>query len=269
MEAHARWFRTLRPNGRARLRLFCLPYAGGAAAVFQGWPDLLPMEVEVCALELPGRGARLLETPHRSCEALVRDLADALSARCDRPYVLFGHSLGALLAFELVRELRRRSRALPRRLIVAGAPAPDCPPREQRLHELSDRDFVAAIRELGGTPSAVLDDAELMSLLLPGLRADFEILAHYRFAEETALELPIAAFGGLHDPLVRTDDVEGWLRHTRTESSVSLVPGGHFFLNTHPQSLLPEVCLQLKVEADRLGRGPAPASPGGEASPPP
>jgi medium-chain acyl-[acyl-carrier-protein] hydrolase len=230
------WIRCFKPNPSAKLRLFCFPYAGGNAAIFRTW--VLP-EVEVYAIQLPGRSDRLSEPPFTQLMPLVNALAPILVPYCDRPYAFFGHSMGALLAFELAR------RYSPQHLWVSGRRAPQVD-NSQVLHTLSDAAFLAELRAMNGTPSQVLENAELMQIFLPILRADFSVCETYRYEEKMLLDCPISAFGGVDDATEPPLLLEGWRSQTRGDFSLHLLSGDHFFLQTQQQALLAQL-------ADRLG----------------
>jgi medium-chain acyl-[acyl-carrier-protein] hydrolase len=226
-----RWLAYREVNPRARLRLFCFPYAGGGAAVYRGWAAVLPADVEVCPVQLPGREGRLREEPFTRPEPLIQALAEALAPLWDDlPFAFFGHSMGAMLSFELARELRRRGLALPVHLFASGRRAPQQAPREEDIHDLPEPEFIAKLRELNGTPDEVLRHAELMRLLVPLLRADFAVNETYHFVEEPPFELGISAFGGLADAEVTREDLAAWQQHTRGRFRLRMLPGDHFFL---------------------------------------
>src|SRR5712691_357769 len=140
------------PNPQARLRLFCFPYAGGGSAVFRGWSDYFPKEVEVCPIQLPGRGSRLSEAPFTSMQPLAEALTDVLCSRTDRPFAFFGYSMGATLSFEIVRQARKKCLQQPLHLIVAACRAPQIPDAGIPTHMLSDADFLTELNRLNGTP---------------------------------------------------------------------------------------------------------------------
>jgi medium-chain acyl-[acyl-carrier-protein] hydrolase len=225
-----RWFSARRPGPAAETRLVCLPYAGGSASAYHAWEDLTPRHVEVCAAELPGRGARMGEEPFRRLPPLVRALADALEPLLDRPFALFGHSMGGLVAFELARLLRRRGQPAPCHLFVSASPAPGTPALRPHLHDAPDEEVKARLRALKGTPRQVLENDELMALALPVIRADFAALEAYEYREEPPLEVPLTVFGGLDDRAVRPWDLQGWRGHS-TSSQLRLLPGDHFFVH--------------------------------------
>jgi surfactin synthase thioesterase subunit len=215
----------------ALIRLVCIPYAGGGTAVFHRWQQALPKRVDLVPLCLPGHDGRLSETLHTDIHDLAGELADDLCPALDRPYMLLGHSLGAWIAFEMARELRRRNARSPEMLIVAAARAPDTPISRPPLHLLSDPEFIAAIHErYDGIPAAVLASPELLAMLTPVLRADFRMGETYRYRPEMPLDVEILALGGAEDPAVSATQLAAWHDHTVAGCSVRLFPGGHFFL---------------------------------------
>jgi surfactin synthase thioesterase subunit len=246
-----------------RLRLICLPYAGGGATVFRTWAQSLPPGVEVVAPELPGRGSRMADRPVRRLTALVDELGARVRPHLDRPFALFGHSLGALVAFELARRLRREG-AAPRLLFASAAGAPQHGHGERAYHTLPDAEFVRKIASLNGTAPAVLLHGELMRLLLPALRADFEAFETYAYAAEPPLDCPIAGLVGAQDSLVRAGDMEGWREQTSARFALHVIAGDHFFVNTQAQRLLAIVRAELaSIDATEAGRS-APGAHGRE-----
>jgi len=246
-----RWLAYREVNPRARLRLFCFPYAGGGASAYRGWASVLPSDVEVCPVQLPGRESRLREPAFDRPELLILALADALQAHLGLPFAFFGHSMGAMLAFELTRELRRRGGPLPLHLFVSGRRAPQVPAREEDIHDLPEPEFVAKLRELNGTPEEVLQHAELMRLLTPVLRADFAVNETYVFRPEEPLDLGISAFGGLGDAEVTREDIVGWSEHARGVFRLRMLPGDHFFLHS-ARDLITETVARDLAEITRM-----------------
>jgi surfactin synthase thioesterase subunit len=228
----------------AEAGLICFPYGGASAAVFHGWGERLPAAVDVHAVQLPGRTARLFEPPFTSLPALVEALAEALAPALARPTVMFGHSIGALLAFELTRELRRRRGRAPAALFLSACPAPHIPIRT-RLHELPEPDLIAQLAALGGTPAELLADRGLLDLVLPAVRADFELAETYSYAPEPPLELPIAAFAGRGDEHAGVDAVGAWREHTTAAFTLDVLGGGHFFIHAEAERLLDLICRRL------------------------
>ncbi|WP_333767767.1 thioesterase II family protein [Streptomyces sp. IBSBF 2435] len=229
---HNPWFGRGEPDQGAAVRLFCLPYAGGSAAAYRGWPALAPGGLQVCPLELPGRGGRIGEPPLSRMRPLADALAGALAPHLDRPYAVFGHSMGGLLAFELARTLRRRELPPPAHLFVSGAAAPGTPRNRPPIHGAPDADVLDELRILGGTPREMLDDEELMALMLPTLRADFSLLETYEYRPEPPLGVPLTVFGGTDDPLVPVRVLDGWRGQSAAGARLRVLPGGHFFV--HP-----------------------------------
>jgi surfactin synthase thioesterase subunit len=239
------WIAFRKPNPEARLRLFCFPYAGSGASIFRTWSDGLPTDVEVCPVQFPGRGIRLMETPFTQLSPLVEALAQALEPLLDKPFAFFGHSLGALVGFELARQIRRRSGVQPVRLFVSANCAPQIPHRDRPLHVLPEGEFLVELRRLNGIPVKVLEEVELMQIMLRILRADFAVYETYVYATEPPLDCPISTFGGVQDPRVSRGDLEAWRDQTSVSFSLRMFPGDHFFLNTIQPILLPLLSQEL------------------------
>ena len=246
--AAAPWIAFGKPNAKARLRLFCLPYAGTGAAIFRSWPDGLPADVEVCPVQYPGRGTRPLETPFTAISPLVRALAEGVLPLLDKPFAFFGHSLGALVTFEFTRHLRKQSGAQPVRLFISATRAPQIPLRNRPIHALPEGEFLAELRRLNGIPAKLLEDAEFMRFMIPVLRADFAVYETYAYATEPPLDCPISSFGGLQDPRVSQGDLESWRDQTSAACSLRMFPGDHFFLNAIQPLLLHAVSQDLRKE---------------------
>ena len=239
------WIAFRKPNPQARLRLFCFPYAGTGASIFRTWPDGLPADVEVCPVQFPGRGTRLMETPFTQLSELVQALAQALVSLLDKPFAFFGHSLGALVGFELARQLRRQPGVQPVRLFVSADRAPQIPHRDRPIHALPEGEFLDELRRLNGIPGKVLEEAELMQIMLPILRADFAVYETYVYSTEPPLNCPISIFGGLQDHRVSRGDLEAWRDQTTGSFSSRMFPGDHFFLNTTQPVLLQALSQEL------------------------
>jgi medium-chain acyl-[acyl-carrier-protein] hydrolase len=237
------WIAFRKPNPEARLRLFCFPYAGAGAAIFRTWSDGLPTYVEVCPIQFPGRGTRLMEAPFTQLSPLVQALAKALGPLLNKPFAFFGHSLGALVGFELARELRRRFGVQPVRLLVSAAHAPQLPRRHQPIHALPEREFLEELRRLKGTREELLEHEELMQIMIPILRTDFAVYESYTYSPEPPLTCCISGIGGLQDLRVNRDDLHAWREQSYAPFSLRMFPGGHFFLNT-AQPLLLQVLSQ-------------------------
>ena len=230
---------------RVAIRLFCFSYAGGGASVFSSWSSCLPCFVEVCAVELPGRESLFKETPFTSLSLLIDSVLYSLNGAMDLPFVLFGHSMGALLAFELARELRRQGGPEPATLFVSAHRAPHLPDPHPPVAELSDLELIADLQRLQGTPPEALENRELMLLLLPLLRADFALCENYQYQTDGPLDYPIVAFGGLDDSEIEQAEILAWGEHTDNIFQIKMLPGNHFFIHTAKESMLKVMSEQL------------------------
>ena len=233
------------PRESASLTLACFPYAGGGAGIFRGWSASLPAPIEVVAVQPPGREQRLLEPAFETLEPLVRAIVSQLAPALTRPFALFGHSLGALLAYEVAHALREQANDL-RYLFVSGLRAPHLRMSREPIHQLPDRSFIDAVRQLGGTPQEILSHAELMELLLPPLRADIAMYETYAPRGRPPLTCPITAFGGVSDPDVTAADLAAWRDHTTGEFTLQLFAGDHFYLRTSQEALLAAISQRLE-----------------------
>ena len=222
----------------AQARLFCLPYAGGDALIYRSWSGDLSSDLEVCAFQFPGRGKRISEPRFTRMDALVPALVEAMRGRLDLPFMIFGHSLGALIAFELARALRRMALPQPKRLFLSARRAPQLPSRIAEIHRLPESEFREELYRGGGVPREVLDHEELMALMSPMLRADYEIVETYRFSPEAPLDVPFTIFGGIADEDVDRPALEAWQEQTSAAVRIEMLPGDHFFLNSQRKSLL-------------------------------
>ncbi|MGD9251959.1 MAG: thioesterase II family protein [Desulfobacterales bacterium] len=225
------WIKRSGQDAQTSFRLFCFPFAGGGASFYRTWPERLRPDIEICAIQLPGREERLAETPFDRLASLVDVLVDVLYPYMDFPFAFFGHSLGSLISFELTRRLRRQKAPCPLQLFVSGSRAPQIPDPDPPIHQLPDAEFIAALRRFNGTPSAVLDNPELMELFLPLLRSDIRLYETYLYDHEDPLDCPISAFGGLEDKEVSSEELAAWRDQTRKRFRMQIFPGDHFFLN--------------------------------------
>ncbi len=226
------------PNPAARLRLFCLPFAGGGASLFRTWGKTLSPTIEVCPIQLPGREERLADPPYTNLRALAESLAIQLQPYVQQPFALFGHSVGALVAFELTSTLRRQSASMPLALCLSAHRAPHLPARRKPLSALPDVEFLQAVCAIGGTPAAVFENQALRDLVLPALRADFTALETYRFVPEAPLDCPLVLYAGLKDTEAPPQDVATWQEYTTRTTMLRLFPGDHFFLRADRELLL-------------------------------
>jgi medium-chain acyl-[acyl-carrier-protein] hydrolase len=220
------------------IRLYCLPHAGGSASAFRPWSGRLG-NVAVCPVQPPGRGTRLRDAPHTRIEPLVADLADTLLRQEQGPYAVYGHSLGALVGFELLREIRRRGGPAPVHFIVSGCSAPQrCAGEEEteRVAEMTDAEVVGLLRRLGGTPGWMLADPTVLRMILPPFRADFSVKETYRYRTEPPLDVPITALAATDDPRADHGSVAEWRDQTSRRFRVHTMAGGHFAVFEQPET---------------------------------
>jgi medium-chain acyl-[acyl-carrier-protein] hydrolase len=241
------WVAYRRASHATTWRLFCLPYAGGGASIYRSWAEHLPSTIDVVPVQLPGREGRLGEPPCDRLDKLVDSLTHALMPMMSGRVALFGYSMGALIAFELARALRRSGCAIDH-LIVAAAPAPHVPRTCARLQELPDAALLDTLRELGGTPEAVLANHEIMAMLLPTFRVDFAILDEYQYKDEPPLACPVTAFGGASDPEVSAEQLGAWRATTAGRFESHTFAAGHFFVHSHEGALLRHVASAIDAE---------------------
>ncbi|MFD5741385.1 thioesterase II family protein [Streptomyces massasporeus] len=225
------WFRRFGDPEPDALRLICFPHAGGAASAFQPLSRRLRPHIEVRAVQYPGRQDRRLEMPVADIGELAAIVARKLQDdETATPFAFFGHSMGALVAYETARILEERGAPSPRRLFLSARGAPG--PRRSPHDVLPDDDAIlAAVRRLGGTGVTLLDDPELVAMVLPALRADYAALAAYSWAPREPLRTPVTVLCGDADPVVSVEEAAGWRAFTRAETEVRVFPGGHFYVD--------------------------------------
>lgn len=242
------WFVCSQPKPAAETRLFFFPYAGGGPAVFYKWLAEFPGFLEGWTAHYPGRGSRSHEPSVNNMIPLVEALSQAILPLLDRPFAFFGHSLGGLAAFELTRHLRRNNLPQPTRLFISACGAPHHPDSHPPIHELPDTEFIEALRRLNGIPAELLQQPDVMELLLPILRADYEIIEKYRYIpSELPLACRIIALGGLEDPRTKSDQLESWAVHTSSGFRSEYFPGDHFFINTARESIIASIASEIKA----------------------
>ncbi|MFE0463179.1 thioesterase II family protein [Kitasatospora sp. NPDC058965] len=243
----ASWVRPLRTVPRARLRLFLFHPAGAGPLLYRDWPDRLPADLDLWAIQLPGREARFAEPLLTDHQLVVERLTAALRPYLDRPYAFFGHSMGALLAHGVAAAGRRHGDRAPERVLFSGCPGPGSTARPDRTR-WSDTELVEELRRMGGTSEEVLAEPELLELLLPILRADFAVVSSYRRPEGPLLDCPVTVLGGAEDT-VTPAELERWRAVTTGRSSLHTFPGGHFYLTGEAA---PQV---LATVAEELSQG--------------
>ncbi|MEM7538610.1 MAG: alpha/beta fold hydrolase [Chloroflexota bacterium] len=232
------WIKQQSPNPNARLRLFCFPYAGGAASIYRTWHQYLPNDIEVCATQLPGRENRIRDLAYTNVSILAESFIPYLLPYLDKPFAFFGHSMGTMIAYELTLQLQARGHS-PTHLLMSGRRAPHLPETRSLVHTLADDlDFLQELqRRYSNIPEIIFQEVELRELFIPLLRADLELVETYQPTGETRLSCPIVALGGTTDEHASRADLLAWQTLTTGKFNLHLFPGGHFYLNDQTQPL--------------------------------
>ncbi|KNC66759.1 thioesterase II family protein [Pseudoalteromonas ardens] len=223
------WFSTVLKQQQPRMRLFCFPFAGGGVSAFHDWKGWMPPQTELVVMELPGRGRRFNEALMDDMSEIVTSMANEFLHYTDVPYVFFGHSLGALIATELLQTLSERGLPMPHLFISSGMRAPQFRAR-QTLHTLEEDAFIEALKHYNGTPHELLNNPELMALFLPVLRADFSLSENHIYRATPPFDFPLHLVGGNEDSSVTREELNGWQALSSHEIRETWFPGDHFYL---------------------------------------
>ncbi|GLF95629.1 thioesterase II family protein [Streptomyces yaizuensis] len=253
--------RYLRRGGSAadggRLRMFCFPYAGGGASAYAGWQRRLGAAVDVQPVQLPGREGRMADPRFTDLRALVDDLDEQLGPALEGPHVLYGHSMGALIAFALAQRRHARGRQLPLALLLSAHRAPHLPPPAITNGRVSDDgELIRGLAELGGLPRALLDRPEWLAALLPVVRGDLLLCASSGNVERAPVPVPVHTFAGVDDRLVTVREIREWSAYTTRESENRVLPGGHFFIREQEAVFLEHLTGVLRRYEDVSGFQP-------------
>lgn len=218
-------------RGSGKIRAFCFPHAGAGISVFRGWAQRLQDVAEVSYVQLPGREDRFREPPFTSLADLVGALVEVFAPVIDRPYVLYGHSVGGLIAFELARALRRMACPEPSYLFVSATSSPQTTWPHRPIHQLPEEEFLDEIQQrYRRVPRQLLEDPEMRRVMVPVLRSDVALIETYVYEPDAKLACPISAYGGLADLTVSRASLEGWRHQTCDMFELELLNAGHFFI---------------------------------------
>lgn len=238
------WFIHPRPNPNANVRLFCFHPAGSNALFFYNWAKELHPSIEPISIQLPRRSSHLENPLLTRMEPVISYLCEAILNYCDKPYYFFGHSLGALIAFELAHALQKNNKPLPYCLFTSGKTPPHLQIQKLTYH-LSDKDFIDLVKEYNGIPTEIINDNSLMALFLPILRADFELLETYVYQDRSPLLCDLIALGGIDDPIVKPNIIKEWQKYTSGTFNYHLLPGDHFFIKSEQKNVLKIVTQEI------------------------
>jgi len=242
-----KWFTNFGAKDQCSSRLICFPFSGGGANLFRPWASKIE-DCEIVALSLPGRENRFYDENISNLNTLLDEITPLVDQLMDKPCVFFGHSLGALIAFELAQRLRIENRNMPMRLVVSAFRSPERLSENTIMHSLADADFLVELKKYGGTAPELVNDKASMECLMPMLRADFKLHETYRYRLQPKLSCPITAFCGDRDNIVDINEMKGWKAHTSSFFSIENVSGNHFFVTSETKKMLE----LLNREMDRL-----------------
>lgn len=234
------WFSTYGLPQQGQSRIFAFPYSGAGASLFNQWSKhcFNNSTTDLIGVQLPGRGSHLKTKPFSDLPLLIEQLVIAIKPLLDKPFIFFGHSLGALIAFELCRALRREDLPLPKHLFISAFRSPELPNPNRPLHQLSKAGIVDELRNYAGTPKEILADHKIMMLFLPLLRADFSLHETYQYQTDTPLSCPISILSGTDDHVAKPASMKNWQQQTSNRFDHTQYPGDHFFLNQQYQSII-------------------------------
>lgn len=219
--------------------MVCFPFAGGGASSYNSWRKELEGAINVCPVQLPGREDRIMEEPYKDIEKLVYDITEELNGFRDKQLYLFGHSMGAKIAYEVAKKLEGNGRKV-KLLIVSGSRVPHIP-EQNPIYNLQDSEFIVALKRFGGMPKKILENRELLKFFLPMLRADFEMDEIYYTKNAVKLKCPILAIGGSLDKEANEDEISAWKQYASSKFEYKMFEGGHFFIKQHEKEVLDAV----------------------------
>ncbi|RJE85176.1 thioesterase [Paenibacillus sp. 1011MAR3C5] len=241
------WLHIPKPNPGARLRLVCFPYAGGSATIYREWPAALSPEIEVVAIQLPGRGNRFMDKPVGDLDAIIKPMLATLTPYLeDKPFVLFGHSMGAMLAYESAKRLESALPGRLKHLFASAFRSVQLPRTDHGRYLLSNAELKEELRKLNGTPEALLQNDELMELYLPTIRADMQLCDTYSYEASSPLGCGLTVFGGVSDSDIPQEDLQAWESQAGEAFELHMLPGDHFFIHSESRQLLQLLARKLE-----------------------
>lgn len=249
------WLPFWQPRLDARVRLLCFPYSGRGARLYRSWERVLGAHIELCSVQLPGRETRIREPRVVRMSPLVDAMMNSIIEILDKPFVVFGYSAGALIAFEIASRISRCRPDMLAGLIVASRPGPDLKPERKVIHSLTEAAFIEYILNLGGTSAEVLADPELRNIVLPILRSDFELAETYEYLPSRPLDCPIFVYAGEDDQYLTNRDCQAWQSHSTREVKIRFFKGGHFFIEECGEELIDNIAadvMSMYKEWERL-----------------
>lgn len=238
MKSYNKWFKTFKPNPKARIRLFCFHHSGGSASFFFRWVEHLSPSIELTAIQFPGREDRFSEPFINSLEDIVFQLSEGFNAHKDKPFFVFGHSLGALVGFEFINAIRNHYSILPSYLVVSAARAPHLNYKRLPLSQLEDESLIEKLKIYNGIDKHILNAYDLLNLFLPIIKSDFRLLDNYQYKVVEPLLCNILALGGENDQTVNCEDIHAWSSYTMSKFHYLPFAGEHFFLKNHQPAIL-------------------------------
>jgi medium-chain acyl-[acyl-carrier-protein] hydrolase len=240
------WITCPKKQPNAKIRLFCLPFAGGGASLYRPWAAALAPEIEVCPIQPPGRENRYSEKVITDAYEMANAIAAQMLPFIDRPYAIFGHSMGALLSFEITKVLQSQKKRPPEILFLSAHRAAHLPRKRDPLHALPDSQFIESLKQYGGFPEEILNNQEFIDFILPTMRSDMTLCDLYTFKQsETPIMTPLEMYAGEDDREAGPSEMSAWSEHTSSESNLTTFKGGHFFLRTHSQEVLEKIAFRI------------------------
>lgn len=240
-------FITPKPLSSPRVRLFLFPYAGGSAYTYTHWVELFSddLNIELVLVQFPGRASRGNELPHQTMASLMSELIEYASYITSCPYILFGHSFGSKVSYELAYRLKRLGLPSPKYIIASGSGAPHLPNESEPIHNLPRSEFISELEQLNGTPQEILSNNELLDFLIPLLRSDFKLAYEYQ-AKVCRIACPIMVLGGIDDKGINLDQLHAWDELSESDLIIDFIPGDHFFIDYNEKLVVEKIIAVIK-----------------------